>query len=153
MNNCRCNRVITPTSYTVGATFNINTTFTDSDLENGKKYILVLNKDLPAMTTIVPVYLQVNGTYYPMQDILGNNLMSDQLRFFPRQMNNCGCRSAGIARIVFGSNVGHFKVLVCLPTSSAVITEEVEEATMARAAKTATAKTSATKTAMSEAVK
>lgn len=153
MNNCRCNRIITPTSYTVGATFNINTSFTDSDLENGKRYILVLNQNLPAMTTIVPVYLQVNGTYYPMQDLLGNSLMSDQLRFFPRSASNCGCGSSGVARIIFGSNVGHFKVLVCLPTSSAVITEEVEEATMTRAVKTATAKTTATKTAMAEAVK
>lgn len=159
MTNCRCNnRVITPTSYTVGATFNINTSFTDADLENGKKYILVLNQNLPAMTTIVPVYLQVNGTYYPMQDILGNSLMSDQLRFFPRQTNNCGCRGAGIARIIFGSNVGHFKVLVCLPTSSAVITEEVEEftdvTTMANTtSKVTTAKTTAAKTTTANVVK
>lgn len=131
MNNCNCNnRVIVPTSYTVGATFNINTSFTDADLENGKRYILVLNKDLPAMSTIVPVYLQVNGIYYPMQDILGNSLMSDQLRAFPREF---GCRGAGIARIIFGSNVGHFKVLVCLPASSAVITDEAEATILSRA--------------------
>lgn len=136
--NCRCNRIITPTSYTVGNSFNINTTFTDADLENGKRYILVLNKDLPAMTTIVPVYLQVNGTYYPMQDIIGNNLMSDQLRFFPRERSNCGCRSAGVARIVFGSNAGHFKVLICLPTSSAVVTEENEEVFAAKSKATVT---------------
>jgi hypothetical protein len=124
--SCR-NRVITPTSYTVGSTFNINTTFTDTDIENGKRYVLVLNKNLPSMTTIIPVYLEVNGTYYPMQDRLGNNLMSDQLRSFPRNVASCGCVSSGVARIVYGSNTGHFKVLVCLPTSSAVITEEVEE--------------------------
>lgn len=149
--NCNCNRIITPTSYTVGATFNINTSFTDTDLENGKRYILVLNQNLPAMSTVVPVYLQVNGTYYPMQDILGNSLMSDQLRFFPRNISSCGCRTSGVVRIVFGSNVGHFKVLVCLPASSAIITEEVEDftdvTTTARA--TTTVKSTTTKKASS----
>lgn len=135
--NCNCNRTIIPTSYTVGATFNINTDFTDSDLENGKRYCLILNKDLPAMTTIVPVYLQVNGTYYPMQDILGNSLMSDQLRFFPRNVSPCG-RCSGIARIIFGANPGHFKVLICLPQSSAIITEEAEDVAAVAEVKKAT---------------
>ena len=125
MLNCNCNRIITQTEYVVGATFNISTDFTDNGVENGKRYILVLNKDLPAMTTVIPVYLQINGEYYPMQDLLGNNLMSDQLRAFPRKVSNCGCVSSGIARIVYGANPPHFKVLICLPTSSAVPTEEV----------------------------
>lgn len=124
--SCNCNRIITPTSYTVGATFNINTDFTDSDIENGKRYILVLNKSLPAMSTVIPVYLQINGNFYPVQDLLGNNLMSDQLRSLPRKVSNCGCVSSGVARIVYGSNPSHFKVLICLPISSAVATEEVE---------------------------
>lgn len=120
MANCNCNKKIVSESYTVGATFNINTTFTDDDLRNCKRYLLVLDEQLPAMTTIVPVYLQVNGSYYPVQDILGNNLMSDQLKSFPNVANGCGCNCAKVARIVFGSNPEHFKVLICLPQSSAV---------------------------------
>jgi hypothetical protein len=120
MSNCNCNRKIVSTSYTVGATLNITTNFTDDDIVNGKRYFLVLDETIPPMTTVIPVYLQVNGTFYPMQDILGNNLMSDQLRSFPRASSGCSCNCVRVARIVYGSNPEHFKVLICLPQSSAV---------------------------------
>lgn len=126
-NNCKCNRTIRATSYTVGNSFNINTNFEISSLENGQRFILTLPIDLPAMTTIVPVILviKVNGvtTNIPMQDIIGNNLMSDQLRFFNRQ-GNCNCNRQGVVRIIWGSNPTHFKVLQCLPASSAVSFEQ-----------------------------
>lgn len=125
--NCNRKRTIRATSYTVGNSFNINTDFDISSLENGCRFVLTLPVDLPAMTTIVPVILviKVNGvvTNVPMQDIIGNNLMSDQLRFLC-QIGNCDCNRRGVARIVYGSNPSHFKVLQCLPQSAAVKFDE-----------------------------
>lgn len=125
--NCNCKRTIRATSYTVGTSFVINTDFSISSLENGQRFVLTLPVDLPAMTTIVPVFLAINlnGTAIniPVQDIIGNNLMSDQLRFL-HQIGNCDCSRRGVVRIVYGSNPGHFKILQCLPESSAVEFEE-----------------------------
>lgn len=130
--SCKCNRVIRATSYTVGNSFNINTDFEIGDLDNGMRFILSLPVDLPPMTTIVPVYvvIKVNGvvTNIPVQDIIGNNLMSDQLRFFNR-VGNCECNRKGVVRIIYGSNPIHFKVLQCLPESAAVEFEETKGGT------------------------
>lgn len=121
--NCNCNKVIMATSYINGTTFNINTDFSINDIENGDRFILVLPIDLPAMTTLTQVYvvITINGvsTTVPVQDIIGNNLMSDQLRFFNR-VGNCKCNRKSVIRMVYGSNPSHFKVLQCLPESSAV---------------------------------
>lgn len=128
MNNCKNNKIIRATSYTVGSSFNINTNFNINKLENGMRFLLILPVDLPAMTTIIPVYviINVNGTptNIPVQDIIGNNLMSDQLKFLPK---NCRCNSQGIARVIFGSNPNHFKVLQCLPESSAISYDETSD--------------------------
>ena len=114
-----CKKILKSTSYTVGNSFNINITNESiTDLENCERFVLILTQNLPAMTTIVPVYLVINGQNYPVQDLIGNNLMSDQLKYFP-QSRNC-CVQQGVARIIFGSNPNHFKVLQCLPQSSAV---------------------------------
>lgn len=122
-----CNRVIRATSYTVGSSFNINTDFSINALTNCQRFVLTLPVDLPAMTTIVPVVLVINvngvATNIPMQDIVGNDLMSDQLRFFCRK-GNCDCNRMGVARIIYGSNPAHFKVLQCLPESSAISFDE-----------------------------
>lgn len=134
-----CNRTIRATSYAIGSNFTINTDFSINDLDNGMRFILTLPVDLPAMVTILPVRIsiKVNGvtTLIPVQDIIGNNLMSDQLRFFPR-IRDCRCRNKGIVRIVFGSNPSHFKVLQCLPESSAVEFEEEIDTIVASTSKT-----------------
>lgn len=113
--------VMRATSYTTTPTFNINTDFSVDKLTNRNKYILILPIDLPAMTTILPVYVVINlngtQTAIPMQDIVGNNLMSDQLRFLSKNVNG---ERRGVARLVYGGNPAHFKVLQCLPESSAV---------------------------------
>lgn len=123
MNNCKKNNVIRATSYTVGSSFVINTGFNINEIKNGMRFLLILPIDLPPMTSILPVYLgiNVNGTVtnIPVQDIIGNNLMSDQLRFLSKN-ENCRCNNQGIARIIYGSNPAHFKILQCLPASSAV---------------------------------
>lgn len=110
--NCNCNKVIKATSYTAGDNFLINTSYEISSINNGNRFILALTADLPSITTITPVYVAVtiNGTStnIPIQDILGNNLMSDQLKYIP----------GGIVRLIYGSNPVHFKVLQVLPPSS-----------------------------------
>lgn len=121
---CKCNNIIKATSYTVGSSFNINTDFSISTLTNCQRFTLVLPIDLPAMTTIIPVYvvITVNGTStnIPLQDVIGNNFMSDQLRNLPK--NACNC--FGIARLIYGGNPQHFKVLNCVPSSSAISFDE-----------------------------
>ena len=95
-----------------------------STLTNCQRFTLVLPIDLPAMTTIVPVYIAItiNGvsTNIPLQDVIGNNFMSDQLRNLPK--NACNC--FGIARLIYGGNPQHFKVLNCVPSSSAISFDE-----------------------------
>lgn len=121
---CKCNNIIRATSYTVGDSFNINTDFSISTLTNCQRFTLVLPIDLPAMTTIVPVYIAItiNGVSanIPLQDVIGNNFMSDQLRNLPK--NACNC--FGIARLIYGGNPQHFKVLNCVPSSSAISFDE-----------------------------
>jgi hypothetical protein len=106
------------------------TDYSINEVDNGERFILTLPVDLPAMTTIVPVYvsIKINGTqtYIPIQDIMGNNLMSDQLRYFP-ETGSCRCNMRGVARLVYGANPAHFKVLFSLPQSSAVEFEEISE--------------------------
>jgi hypothetical protein len=81
------------------------------------------------MTTVVPVQIIITvdgvSTALPIQDILGNTLMSDQLRFFPRA-GTCACNSRGVIRMVYGANPAHFKVLQYLPESAALEYEEAE---------------------------
>ena len=114
--SCKCNNVITATSYTAGAELTINTSFNTTALSNGERFVLVLPDTIPATTSIttVNITLNVNGTSttVPIQDIIGNNLMSDQVRFICK--NQCGNR---VVRLVYGLNPAHFKVLQCLPSS------------------------------------
>jgi hypothetical protein len=118
--SCNCDNIIRATDYDVSTTiFQINTSFSVSSISNCQRFILSLPIALPAITTNVPVsvVISINGTNtsIPVQDILGNNLMADQLRFICK--NQCGNR---VVRIIYGSNPSHFKVLQCLPESSAV---------------------------------
>lgn len=109
MTECQChpcNRVIKANSYTVGNSFNINTAFVDTNMSNGKCYKLILCANLPSMATIVPVILVIGGKNYPMQDHLGNNLMSDQLR----------TRKA--YTIALGTNPNHFIMVDCVRPSA-----------------------------------
>lgn len=114
--SCKCNNVIRATSYTAGAELTINTNFSTTALSNCDRFLLILPSDIPATTSITTVNmtLTVNGssTTVPLQDIVGNNLMSDQVRFICK--NQCGNR---VVRIIYGSNPAHFKVLQCLPNS------------------------------------
>lgn len=105
------------TSYTVGATaFTIVASpscacrGTLNRLCNGECFRLITCLAFPAVATLVPVYISINGTSYPVLDEFGNTLMSDQIR----------CRRA--YRIVFGTNPNHFIVKQCLEPSQATPT-------------------------------
>lgn len=76
-------------------------------LYNGELFKLVTCITVPAMTSILPVYITVNGVNYPVQDIIGNNLMSDKIHSRRRY------------RLVFGTNPAHFKLTTCVGTSQA----------------------------------
>ena len=104
------------TAYSVGATFTIVATPSCTcrgslnTLCNGECFRLITCLPFPAVTTLVPVYIQINGVNYPVMDEFGNTLMSDQIR----------CRRA--YRIVFGTNPEHFIVKQCLKPSQATPT-------------------------------
>lgn len=110
MCNYCCNPcILKASSYTVNtSSFVINTGSTLATLCNGEEFKLITCATFPAVTTVVPVYININGTNYPVQDTLGNNLMSDQIR----------CRRQYC--LIFGTNPAHFKLRSCAKCSQAV---------------------------------
>lgn len=81
-----------------------------TQLRNGELFRLITCLAFPAVTTLVPVYISINGTSYPVLDEYGNTLMSDQIR----------CRRA--YRLVFGTKDNHFMIRQCLEPSQATPT-------------------------------
>lgn len=104
-----CNYIIRATSYTytAGSSLVINTTSSAAILYNGASYVLCLYPELPSMSTVVPVYINVNGTNIPLQDVIGNTLQSDQIH--PGRKYE----------LVYGSSPAHFKMRHCCCLSCA----------------------------------
>lgn len=69
---------------------------------NGERSCIVLCSDIPASTTVLPVYLAVGTNTVPVYDMLGNQLYSDQL----------ATRTAIPG--VWGTNPNHFKLCACV---------------------------------------
>ena len=103
-------------SYTVGATgFTINAIQSCpcksiTKLCNGEYFKLITCLSFPAVTSLVPVFIALNGVSYPVLDEFGNTLMSDQIR----------CRRC--YKLAFGTNPNHFIVKQCLCPSQATPT-------------------------------
>lgn len=100
------------TEYTVGSAFNITAATSKccqsiSQLCNGECFRLITCLPFPAVTSLLPVTITVNGTAYNVLDQFGNTLNSDQIR----------CRRA--YTLVFGTYQPHFMVKTCLPPSQA----------------------------------
>ena len=57
---------------------------TEKTYENGERIVFCICTALPASTAIVPVVIEINGVNIPLQDFLGNELQSDQIK--SRQM-------------------------------------------------------------------
>lgn len=78
-----------------------------TQLFNGQRFRLITCLAFPAVTTLVPVYIEINGTSYPVLDENGNTLMSDQVR------------SRRCYNLLFGTNPVHFILKQCSCPSQA----------------------------------
>lgn len=94
-------------TYTAGSSLVINTESTLGTLHNNCMYTLAICTALPAMATVVPVFIRVNDVNIPVLDVIGNTLFSDQIH------NN---RKYSL---VYGTNPSHFKMCQCGGVSSA----------------------------------
>lgn len=84
----------------------------ECNLVNKDKYVLILSRRLPRVENISKVYIQYNEDYFELQDIVGNYVMSDQLKYLPQSTNG------GIVRLIYGNRPKHFKILISIPESS-----------------------------------
>lgn len=96
-----------------GSTFNIVVAPTNQccttleRLRNGEPVECITCLSFPATSTLLPVYIQIGTTTYPVYDRLGNTLMTDQIRSRRRY------------RLLFGTENPHFIVNQCLNASQA----------------------------------
>lgn len=148
-NGCRqcCENVLraVSTSNTGGSFFFVtNSTITP---KNGCRYILRIPCSIlptTALTTIDQVYVVVDGVNIPLQCVLGNNIYTDQIRYF--NVDKCGNI---ILRLAYGSTPAHFKVLnQCIRPSNAygatAVAAETATADTVSTASTQSAKASST---------
>lgn len=85
-----------------GATLNLVIPKNSITVRNGERSCFYIAAEIPASTTVLPVYFEINGATVPLYDLLGNTLYSDQIR--------CGCTIPG----VWGTNPTHFKLCACV---------------------------------------
>lgn len=103
---------------TPGATLNLVVPKTALIVKNGERACFNILAPIPASTTVLPVYFEINGATAPLYDLLGNTLYSDQIR--------CGEVIPG----VWGTNPLHFKLCACVEgrsqaTSASVVIPEI----------------------------
>ena len=98
---------VTGTEFTIVASQSCPCDGTLSTLYNGQCLKLITCLPFPAVTTLVPVQIQINGNNYPVLDQYGNTLMSDQIK----------CRQC--YKLVFGTYQSHFQVKQYLCPSQA----------------------------------
>lgn len=91
-----------------------------SKVESRIRSILLLTcPSLPTMSTVVPVYVKIQGSTIPLNDAIGNTLFSDQLLSGRRY------------DIIFGGTPSHFRLRHCsnlsraVPTITTITAEEV----------------------------
>ncbi len=104
-----CENVLRTTSVSVsGGSFFFVTNSTITPKNNCRYVLTVPCSILPttAVTTISQVYVVVNGINIPLQNCVGNNVFSDQIRCM--NVDKCGNI---VLRMVYGSTPTHFKVL------------------------------------------
>ena len=85
-----------------GATLNLVIPKSSLTVRNGERACFCIATEIPASTTVLPVYFEINGATVPLYDLLGNTLYSDQIR--------CGVMIPG----VWGTNPVHFKLCSCV---------------------------------------
>lgn len=87
---------------TPGATLNLVIPKEVLTVRNGERACFCITAEIPASTTVLPVFFEINGATAPLYDLLGNTLYSDQIR--------CGVVIPG----VWGTNPIHFKLCSCV---------------------------------------
>lgn len=87
---------------TPGATLNLVIPKDSITVRNGERACFYIAAEIPASTTVLPVYFEINGATVPLYDLLGNTLYSDQIR--------TGVTIPG----VWGTNPEHFKLCSCV---------------------------------------
>ena len=87
---------------TPGTTLNLVIPKSPITVRNGERACFCIVTNIPASTTVLPVYFEINGATVPLYDLLGNTLYSDQIR--------CGVTIPG----VWGTNPHHFKLCACV---------------------------------------
>lgn len=78
-----------------------------TSLRNNEMFHLITCLAFPALTSVLPVYVTINGNDIPVMTENGNTLMSDQIR---SQRRYC---------LRYGTNPSHFITEQCLPLSQA----------------------------------
>ena len=78
-----------------------------TSLCNNEMFHLITCLAFPTLTTVLPVYITINGTDIPVMTKNGNTLMSDQIR---SRHKYC---------LKYGTNPSHFITEQCLPLSQA----------------------------------
>lgn len=87
---------------TPGASLNLVIPKSSITVRNGERACFCITTNIPASTTVLPVFFEINGATVPLYDLLGNTLYSDQIR--------CGEVIPG----VWGTNPIHFKLCSCV---------------------------------------
>lgn len=87
---------------TPGATLNLVIPKGSLTIRNGERACFCLATDVPASTSVLPVYFEIGGATVPLYDLLGNTLYADQI--------SCGKVIPG----VWGTNPLHFKLCSCV---------------------------------------
>ena len=90
-----------------GSTLNLTVTPNLSKLCNGQLFRLIICTDIPVLTSVLPVYVVLGNSAYPILDCIGNTFYSDQLK------------SRTAYPLVFGTSAPHFKLRQCSERSSA----------------------------------
>lgn len=99
--------------------FLLETAITNATIYNGQKVRFCIHTNIPASTTVVPVFIVINGVNIPLMDALGNTLQSDQIK-------NCFCYNA-----IFGTEPLHLKLCTMTNRSQATATSVVPDTTAA----------------------
>lgn len=122
--------------------FTTNSTITP---KNDCRYILKIPCTIIPQTpfnAVVPVFVVVNGVNIPLQECIGNNVYSDQVRCMNK--DNCGNI---VLRLVYGSTPTHFKIisqkLCCSTAYGTTATAAAATVAVSATASSSTAKRSA----------
>ena len=83
----------------------LNANVTSRTVCNGERDAFCICTTLPVTDTVLPVFISIGNTTFPLLDSFGNTLYTDQIK----------CRTPYIG--VWGTGDLHFKLITCTPRS------------------------------------